>query len=122
NLNWIVWDLQSAIRNPVGLMPALYRTRPLGVLCLLTNELLRKYKGWRAWLSLKTTSQFRHSSMECWNSGDMDVSGRIPRTRMPALHAGTSAPVRAPYQRDESPCRSMPRRPTWETAGNGARL
>jgi hypothetical protein len=26
--------------------------------------------------------------MECRNPGDMDVSGRIPRTWMPAIHAG----------------------------------
>jgi hypothetical protein len=26
--------------------------------------------------------------MECWNPGDMDVSGRIPRSWMPAIHAG----------------------------------
>jgi hypothetical protein len=28
--------------------------------------------------------------MECWNPGDMDVSGRIPRTWMPAIPAGTT--------------------------------
>jgi hypothetical protein len=37
-----------------------------------------------------TTSQFRHSSMECQNPGDMGVSGRIRRTWMPAIHAGTT--------------------------------
>jgi hypothetical protein len=26
--------------------------------------------------------------MECWNQADMDVSGRIPHTWMPAIHAG----------------------------------
>jgi hypothetical protein len=26
--------------------------------------------------------------MECWNPGDMDVSGRILRTWIPAIHAG----------------------------------
>jgi hypothetical protein len=26
--------------------------------------------------------------MECWNPGDMDVSGRVLRTWMPAIHAG----------------------------------
>jgi hypothetical protein len=26
--------------------------------------------------------------MECWNPGDMDVSGRILHTWMPAIHAG----------------------------------
>jgi hypothetical protein len=26
--------------------------------------------------------------MECWNQADMDVSGRILHTWMPAIHAG----------------------------------
>jgi hypothetical protein len=26
--------------------------------------------------------------MDCWNPGDMDVSGRIPRIWMPAIPAG----------------------------------
>jgi hypothetical protein len=26
--------------------------------------------------------------MECWNQADMDVSGRILRNWMPAIHAG----------------------------------
>jgi hypothetical protein len=26
--------------------------------------------------------------MECWNQADMDVSGRILRIWMPAIHAG----------------------------------
>jgi hypothetical protein len=26
--------------------------------------------------------------MECWNQADMDVSGRILRTWMPAIHTG----------------------------------
>ena len=41
----------------------------------------------------------------------MDVSGRILRTWMPAIHAGMSAPVMALYQHGESPCRSMPQTP-----------
>jgi hypothetical protein len=28
--------------------------------------------------------------MERWNPGDMDVSGRILRAWMPAIHAGTT--------------------------------
>jgi hypothetical protein len=33
------------------------------------------------------TLRLRHSSKECWNQADMDVSGRILRTWMP-IHAG----------------------------------
>ena len=38
---------------------------------------------------LGTTPRLRHSSMERWNhQADMDVSGRILHTWMPAIHAG----------------------------------
>jgi hypothetical protein len=35
----------------------------------------------------------RHSSMERWNPGDMDVSGRILRAWMPASRAGTTISI-----------------------------
>jgi hypothetical protein len=35
-------------------------------------------------------SQFRHSSMERWNPGRMDVSGSILANLMPAIHAGVT--------------------------------
>jgi hypothetical protein len=44
----------------VGFKPALVRG---------LRDLLRKYAGWRAWVSFSTTPRFRHSSMECWNPG-----------------------------------------------------
>jgi len=44
--------------------------------------------GGGASVSLSRTLQLRHSSMECWNQVDMDVSGRILATSMPAIHAG----------------------------------
>jgi hypothetical protein len=37
---------------------------------------------------LQRNARFRHSSMERWNPGDMDVSGCILRTWMPAIPAG----------------------------------
>jgi hypothetical protein len=43
------------------------------------------------------TPPLRHSSMEGWNLGDMDVSGGILGVWMPAIRAGMSAPARAPH-------------------------
>jgi hypothetical protein len=37
---------------------------------------------------LQRNPRFRHPSMERWNPGDMDVSGRILQAWMPAIHAG----------------------------------
>jgi hypothetical protein len=50
--------------------------------------LLRKYEAWRASVSLSTT---RDCVIPAWSAGiqaDMDVSGCILRTWMPAIHAG----------------------------------
>src|SRR5215471_11025781 len=51
-------------------------------------------------------ASFQHGVLESrstWMSPEASL-----RIWMPAIHAGMSAPVKAPHQHGESPCRSMP--------------
>jgi hypothetical protein len=67
-------------------------------------------------MSLRTLTEhentdLRHTGMDSGMQGRKDTSGDIHLNCIPALHAGMSAPVRAPHQHGERPCRSMPQTP-----------
>ena len=60
--------------------PLLYSTRSFG------NTWAEGLRSLQAELP-----QLRHSSMECWNQVDTDVSGSVLATWMPAIHAGMTS-------------------------------